>query len=57
MTDDLQTLISVMARTPEWMRHDLSAKEPAIRTRAEEALAVIIASALRKRKDYPLEAM
>jgi hypothetical protein len=41
-----QLIIQVIARAPEWIRHDLLAKDPANRQRAEEALAAMIAAAL-----------
>jgi hypothetical protein len=37
----------VVAGAPEWIRRDLSAKEPAVRERAEDALAAMIASAIK----------
>jgi uncharacterized membrane-anchored protein YjiN (DUF445 family) len=40
------TILRVLERTPQWMRHDLESKEAAIRTRAEETLAAMIANAL-----------
>jgi len=50
MGEDLQQAISaVVQRAPEWMRHDLLSKDRAIRTRAEEALAAIIANAIAER--------
>lgn len=49
MRDDLEVIVAgVLARAPDWIRRDLLAKEPATRTQAEEALAAIIASALRE---------
>jgi hypothetical protein len=48
MQDDLQaTIISIIARAPEWVRQELLSKEPATRARAEEALAAMIADALK----------
>jgi len=47
MNDTLQaTIIAVIARIPEWIRHDLLSKEANARTRAEETLAAMIANAL-----------
>lgn len=47
MTDTLQTTITaVIARAPEWIRHDLLSKESGARERAEETLAAMIANAL-----------
>jgi hypothetical protein len=39
-------ILQVLERTPQWVRHDLESKEAAIRSRAEETLAAIIANAL-----------
>ena len=50
MTDALNaTIVAVLGRAPEWLRHDLLAKDENTRTRAEEALAAMIASALEER--------
>lgn len=47
MSEEIQTAVNtVIARTPEWIRHDLASKDAAARERAEEALAAMIASAL-----------
>lgn len=47
MMDKQQSVITgVVRRAPEWIRHDLLAKDPAGRQRAEEALAAMIAAAL-----------
>lgn len=47
MNDHTTSLIlQVLERTPQWIRHDLDAKDPAIRGRAEETLAAMIGSAL-----------
>ncbi|UUL83835.1 DUF6771 family protein [Sphingomonas qomolangmaensis] len=40
------TVTAMLAKAPEWVRTDLSAKDPSVRTRAEETLAAMIASAL-----------
>jgi len=48
MTDQQHAIITgVVHRAPEWIRHDLLSKEPGARERAEEALAAMIAAALR----------
>lgn len=48
MQDDLQaTITAIIARTPEWVRQELLSKEQATRARAEEALAAMIANALK----------
>lgn len=39
-------IAATVARMPEWIRHDLVAKDAAVRTRAEETLAAMIAGAL-----------
>ena len=39
-------ILAILERAPEWLRHDLAAKDAAIRARAEETLAAMIASAL-----------
>lgn len=44
----LPAITAVIARAPEWIRHDLLSKETSIRTRAEETLAAMIANALPK---------
>jgi len=38
----------ILARAPDWIRKDLASKDPINRTRAEEALAALIGSALSK---------
>ncbi|MGF7156455.1 DUF6771 family protein [Novosphingobium gossypii] len=40
------TILRVLERAPQWIRHDLEAKDDAIRARAEETLAAMIANAL-----------
>ncbi len=47
MDQETKAIISsTVARMPEWIRHELIAKDVALRTRAEEALAMIIIGAL-----------
>jgi hypothetical protein len=49
MNNDLQaTITATIARAPEWIRQELLSKEKATRARAEEALAAMIAGALRQ---------
>jgi len=43
---DTAGLTELLRRLPEWIRADLSAKDANLRTRAEEALAAMIASEL-----------
>ncbi|WP_170065968.1 MULTISPECIES: DUF6771 family protein [Sphingomonadaceae] len=40
------TILQVIERAPQWVRHDLEAKDAAIRARAEETLAAMISAAL-----------
>ncbi|WP_197279307.1 hypothetical protein [Novosphingobium sp. AAP1] len=40
-------VLTVIGRAQQWIRHDLDAKDDAIRARAEETLAAMIANALR----------
>jgi hypothetical protein len=48
MTDDLTVTINrVLTRALDWVRHDLASRETSVRARAEEALAAMIAAALR----------
>lgn len=44
-------LLKAVTRLPDWMRHDLAAKDAALRTRAEEALAAMLADALQRTTD------
>lgn len=39
--------LGVLKRAPQWVRHDLGTKDAAVRERAEETLAAMIASALK----------
>jgi hypothetical protein len=39
-------IADIVSRTPEWIRHDLAAKDAAARLRAEETLAAMIAAAV-----------
>lgn len=43
-TTDL--ILRVIERAPQWVRHELEAKDPGARRRAEETLAAMIADAL-----------
>ncbi len=48
MDQDMQAIIlGVIERAPQWIRHDLGAKDRRARARAEEALAAMIANALK----------
>jgi hypothetical protein len=44
-------LFKAVARLPEWVRHDLAAKDAALRVRAEESLAAILVDALDRASD------
>jgi hypothetical protein len=47
MDGDLTSIITlVLNQAPQWIRADLASKEPALRERAEEALAAMIAAAV-----------
>lgn len=45
----------VLGRAPEWVRLDLSSKEPLVRRRAEETLAAMITAALHEDAGDTLE--
>jgi hypothetical protein len=40
-----ETALEVLNRAPEWLRHDLAAKDQPTRVRAEETLAAMISAA------------
>jgi hypothetical protein len=40
------TILRVIERTPQWLRHDLGSRDAAARGRAEETLAAMISDAL-----------
>jgi hypothetical protein len=47
MNEQSKTIIlRVIERAPQWIRHDLDAKEESVRARAEETLAAMIINAL-----------
>ncbi len=47
MNETLQaTTMAVIARLPEWVRHDLTSKDQSTRARAEETIAAMITNAL-----------
>ena len=53
-TEDIVLVVSsLLARTPEWVRQDLSSKDIGVRTRAEETLAMTIDAALRREASSP----
>lgn len=53
MNEDRRTqILAPIARMPAWLRHDLGAKDEAVRGRAEETLAAMIDEALGQ-KDGP----
>jgi len=54
MNEQMQAaILAVIERAPQWIRQDLTSKDPAARTRAEESLAMIIADAIRKQGEQP----
>jgi len=47
MNDQMSaTILKVIERAPQWLRHDLESKDAAARGRAEETLAAMIGDAL-----------
>jgi hypothetical protein len=44
--DQSSLILKVVSQAPAWIRTDLSSKDPALRERAEEALAAMVAAAL-----------
>lgn len=47
MDEKLTNLITtIVGRVPQWIRHDLLSKDAAVKQRAEETLAAMIANAL-----------
>ena len=50
MTEDEleRAVVTMLARTPEWIRHDLASKDASLRSRAEETLASLIVAAIGK---------
>ncbi|MDF2640345.1 MAG: hypothetical protein K0R64_3329 [Novosphingobium lindaniclasticum] len=47
------TILQVIERAPQWVRHDLEAKDAVIRARAEETLAAMISAALQDTQNQP----
>ncbi|MFS0851265.1 DUF6771 family protein [Novosphingobium panipatense] len=47
------TILQVLERAPQWVRHDLEAKDAVIRTRAEETLAAMISAELQDIDNQP----
>lgn len=43
------SIAGLLAKTPQWIRHDLGVQDPALRLRAEESLAAVIAAGLIER--------
>jgi hypothetical protein len=49
---DVSVILQALSNMPDWVRQDLAAKDAAVRQRAEETLAAIIAAAVNtKQKD------
>ncbi len=43
--------LKAVARLPEWIRHDLAARDAALRVRAEESLAAMLLDVLQRASD------
>ena len=51
-SDDLESLVArLLDHPPDWIRHDLGSDNPNDRKRAEETLAAMIASEIKKTKN------
>ena len=46
MSDSADIVHAVVQRSPQWLRHDFVSQDPALRARAEETIAAMIADAL-----------
>jgi len=46
MYDPADIIHAVVQRSPQWLRHGLVSQDPALRARAEETIAAMIADAL-----------
>jgi hypothetical protein len=44
-------LLKAVARLPDWIRHDLTAKDAALRVRAEESLAAMLVDVVDRASD------
>jgi hypothetical protein len=44
--NEKHALLAAVQRLPEWIRHDLGAKDSTIRIRAEEALAAMLGNTM-----------
>ncbi len=44
-------LLKAVVRLPDWIRHDLAAKDTALRVRAEESLAAMLVDVLDRASD------
>ena len=54
MSVSLTELVTeVLGRAPEWVRGDLASKDGAVRRRAEETLAAMVAAALASERPGP----
>jgi hypothetical protein len=47
------TILHVIERAPQWVKHDLEAKDRSVRARAEETLAAMIGNALNDGRTGP----
>lgn len=48
-------ILRVIERAPQWLRHDLEAKDAAARRRAEETLAAMISDSLANEEGFRSE--
>lgn len=46
-------ILAAIERAPQWVRHDLGSKDQAVRCRAEETLAAMVANALAVQAGQP----
>jgi len=46
MSDPADIIHAVVQRSPQWLHHGLVSQDPALRARAEETIAAMIADAL-----------
>ena len=52
LTFESSMIYEVIAKTPDWLRHDLASPKPDLRKRAEDALTVQISSHLVLPEEY-----
>ncbi len=57
MRELTDTILRVVERAPQWIRHDLDSKDAVARIRAEESLAAMIADALDQQAGAEVQAV